>query len=116
MSAGGGLAAGERGYIRRALPGVALTAAIAGAALWLHQLPGVAVFSPLFIAIAIGAAIRNVWALPSAAQEGVTFSVRRILRTAVVLLGLQLSVVQIVDVGLQGLLIVLTVLFTTLIF
>ncbi len=106
----------DAGPIRRLLPGVALTAAIACAALALHQVPGVAVLSPLFIAIAIGAAIRNVSGVPQDTQDGIVFSVRRVLRAAVILLGLQLSLMQIVNVGLRGLLITMAALFATMFF
>lgn len=85
-------------------------------AVGLHQLPMGAIFSPLFIAIGTGATIRNAFGLPFGTQEGLSFSVRRILRLAVVLLGLQLSVIQIADVGLRGLVVLIVVLFATLFF
>lgn len=58
------------------------------------------------IAIVLGMLVRNTTGLPAACTPGVKFSLRRILRLAVVLLGFQLSGRQIQEVGGTGLLIV----------
>src|ERR1700688_421479 len=81
------------------LPGLVLTAVIAAISFGLKQLPGVAILSPLILAIVVGAAIRNTWGMPTGAQAGVTFSARRLLRFAIILLGLQLSFAQVLEVG-----------------
>jgi len=98
------------------LPGLVLTAVIAGLAMALRQLPGVAILSPLILAIVIGAIIRNSWGMPQAAQAGVTFSARRLLRIAIILLGLQLSFTQVLDVGLRGLLVLAVIVVATVLF
>jgi uncharacterized integral membrane protein (TIGR00698 family) len=80
-------------------PGLALTSAVTLAALALGQLPGMTTFSPMVIATVIGIAIRNIVGTPTWAKPGVTFSLRRVLRIAIILLGLQLTASQVIAVG-----------------
>jgi uncharacterized integral membrane protein (TIGR00698 family) len=99
-------------------PGLFLTAAIAGAGFALHEIPGVATLSPMILAIVIGMGFNNIVGTPARAKAGVAFSLRRILRLAIILLGIQLTVEQVIAVGASGIgVIVLTVvgtfLFTT---
>ena len=98
------------------LPGVALTAAIAAAAFALRQIPGVGALSPMILAILIGVGVRNGFGAPAWAAPGVAFSLRKILRFAIVLLGLQLSAAQIADVGVAGLAIIAATLVATFLF
>jgi uncharacterized membrane protein YadS len=88
------------------LPGVSLAGAIAAAALVTHHIPGMATFSPMILAIVIGMAFHNIVGTPSFAKPGIAFSLRRLLRFAVMLLGFQLNLTVIADVGARGLLIV----------
>ena len=87
------------------LPGVALAGTIAVAAFQLRHLHGLTAFSPMILAILIGMAFRNLVGTPPLVQPGMTFSLRRLLRTAIVLLGFQLTFAQIATVGPRGLLI-----------
>jgi len=98
------------------LPGILLTAGIAGIAFALKQLHGISILSPLILAIIVGAAIRNVAGMPAAAQPGVTFSARRLLRAAIILLGLQLNFAQVLEVGVRGLLILAIIVLATMAF
>lgn len=99
--------------VRSVIPGVALAGAIALAANLLHGLPGAAMFSPMIIAIAIGIAVRNLVGTPSFAGPGIAFSMRRLLRAAIVLLGLQITLTQLAAVGAKGLFIVVGTLVAT---
>jgi uncharacterized integral membrane protein (TIGR00698 family) len=92
--------------VRSIVPGVALAAAIALGANLLHGLPGAATFSPMILAITIGIAVRNLVGAPSFAGPGIAFSMRRLLRSAIVLLGLQITLTQLAAVGAKGLFIV----------
>jgi len=99
-------------------PGLMLTAAIAGAAFGLRQAPGLSILSPMILAIALGIGLKNIVGTPSAAKTGITFALRRVLRFAIILLGLQLTVEQTMAVGAMGLgaialTVVATFLFTT---
>jgi uncharacterized integral membrane protein (TIGR00698 family) len=105
MTAAGPSTAG-RASVRALLPGVALTAGLALAALLLQQLAFLRGLGALILALGLGMALRNTAGLPAVCRAGVAFSLRRVLRLAVVLLGLQLSLRQLADVGGLGLLIV----------
>ena len=85
------------------LPGLGLTIAIGAVATALHDIPGMGLLSPLILAIVLGMVFHNVVGTPAAAKPGVKFSLRRILRFAVMLLGLQLTLTQVRSVGLGGL-------------
>jgi uncharacterized integral membrane protein (TIGR00698 family) len=87
---------------RTLAPGVLATAAIAGAAFALRNLPGVAVVSPLMLSIVLGMAVRNTVGAPAWARPGAAFSMRRLLRLGIILLGLQLTLTQVAQVGLAG--------------
>jgi uncharacterized integral membrane protein (TIGR00698 family) len=95
------------------LPGLLLSAAIAGAGFGLRQLPGLALFSPMILAIVSGMAFHNLIGTPARAKPGVTFSLRRILRLAIVLLGLQLTAAQVSEVGARGLAVIVLTLIST---
>lgn len=97
------------------LPGIALCAALALAAMALHALPGLGVLSAMILAILLGAGLHNVWGTPHWAKAGATFAVRRLLRLAIVLLGLQLTVAQLGQVGIRGLAIIAATLAATFI-
>jgi uncharacterized integral membrane protein (TIGR00698 family) len=85
------------------LPGLLLATAVAALAFAIRQLPGMATFSPMILAILIGIAFHNIVGTPAWAKPGVTFSLRRLLRLAIILLGLQLTATQLVEVGGRGL-------------
>jgi uncharacterized integral membrane protein (TIGR00698 family) len=98
------------------LPGLALTAGIAAMAFALRQLPYVSVLSPIILSIAIGMIFHNFIGTPAFARPGVAFSMRRILRFAIVLLGLQLTASQLVEVGARGIAIIALTLIATFLF
>jgi uncharacterized integral membrane protein (TIGR00698 family) len=100
----------------RLVPGLLLTALIAAIATWLHKLPVVSTFSPLILAILIGMAFNNIVGTPALAKPGVAFSMRRILRLAIILLGFQLTASQVAAVGVSGVAIIVTGLVCTFAF
>jgi uncharacterized integral membrane protein (TIGR00698 family) len=97
-------------------PGLALTAGIAGAAFTVRQAPGAATFSPMILAIVIGIAFHNLLGTPARAKAGVAFALRKVLRLAIILLGLQLTAAQIVEVGATGVAIIALTLAATFLF
>src|SRR6202048_3181036 len=97
-------------------PGLALTAAIAAMAFALRQISFVSVLSPIILSIALGISLRNLTGVPALAQPGIAFSMRRILRFAIVLLGLQLTAAQLVEVGCTGIAIIALTLVATFLF
>ena len=98
------------------LPGLALTGAIAGTALALREIPYVGLASPMILAIGIGIAIQNTSGTPAAAKAGITFSMRSILRFAIILLGLQLTAAELLEVGGIGFAVIAATLLATFIF
>ena len=98
------------------LPGVALTFAIAVVALLLRMIPGVATFSALILAILIGIAFQNLVGAPAICRPGIKFSMRRILRFAIILYGLQLTLTQVASVGVVGFLAISCSLAATFLF
>ena len=84
------------------VPGVALAASIAAAAIAAQWFLDIDALSPLMLAMVLGILIRNTLGLPASAVGGVKFSLRRILRFAIVLLGFQLSLAQVAAIGVTG--------------
>ena len=97
-------------------PGLFLTAIVAAAAFALRQIPGVGTLSPMILAILLGIGFHDIVGTPSWAKAGVTFSLRRVLRAAIILLGLQLTITQVIEVGGRGLLIIALTLVATFAF
>lgn len=97
----------------RLLPGLGLTGAIALIATLLHKLPVVSNFSPMILAILIGTVFHNLVGTAAIAKPGVAFSMRRILRLAIILLGLQLTASQVAAVGVGGVAIIVAGLVCT---
>jgi uncharacterized integral membrane protein (TIGR00698 family) len=95
------------------VPGLLLTSGIAAAAFGLRALPGVSVLSPMILAIFMGITFHNLVRTPVWAKAGVVFSLRRILRLAIILLGLQLTAQQVVAVGGVGLAVIVATLLGT---
>ncbi|HVZ53284.1 MAG TPA: YeiH family protein [Pseudolabrys sp.] len=98
------------------IPGLVLTAAIAGLAFALRAIPGVAMLSPMILATLLGMALHNMVGTPAWAKPGVKFSLRRVLRLGIILLGLQLMASQVAQVGLTGVAIIAATLVATLAF
>ncbi|WP_404384851.1 YeiH family protein [Caenispirillum salinarum] len=102
--------------LRAALPGLALAAVIAAVAMAVRALPGMATVSPLILAIVIGIGLRNIFGLPAVLVPGIKASLKRVLRAGIVLLGLQLTLGQVIAVGGPGLLVVVATLAATFVF
>jgi uncharacterized integral membrane protein (TIGR00698 family) len=98
------------------LPGLLLTAMLAALAFSLHGLPMLGVFSPMILAILLGMAFHNIIGTPVRAREGVAFSMRRLLRLGIILLGLQLTASQVAAVGVGGVAIIAGALVATFFF
>lgn len=81
------------------LPGVLLVVCIASVALAAQALPVISRVSPMMSAILIGIAVRNLLGVPAIARRGITASTKLPLRWGVVLLGSQLTVTQLFELG-----------------
>lgn len=96
-----------RPHILHTVPGLLYSGVLAVLSVGLAKIVNnyVAV-SPLILAIVTGMLFRNVTGLPEVFRRGIEFSLKRILRIAIVLLGLKLSVSEIASVGSKGLVVV----------
>src|SRR6202165_3736672 len=101
---------------RDILPGLCLTSIVAGASFGIRMLPGMTNVSPLILSMVIGIAYHNVVGTAAWAKQGVTFSLRRLLRIAIILLGLQLTSSQVIEIGGRGLGIIAASLLATFAF
>lgn len=103
--------------IPKLLPGLLLTAAIAGLSIWLGTLPWMQAhgISALTLAIVIGIAVGNTayGTLAPRAAAGVGFSKATLLRAGIILYGLRLTLQDIGQVGVTGVVIDALVLCST---
>ncbi len=100
------------GWLRglaRLLPGLALTALVAAAGLWASEWLGEQVLgfekspiSGIMMAILIGLALGNLLTLPGALRPGVQFSVKKVLRLGIILLGIRLGLADVLRLGALG--------------
>lgn len=72
--------------------------------------------SPVLVVVLLGLAMRNVIGIPVAFEDGLRFCIKRILRIAVALLGLRMSLAAVGGIGLQALPVVLGCIVFTLAF
>ncbi|WP_157286299.1 YeiH family protein [Bradyrhizobium yuanmingense] len=98
------------------VPGLVAVVLVAVLAIWLRTLPLLSVISPMMLAMLIGMTLNNVVGQPSWTRDGILFSQRRLLRIAIVLLGLQLTFVEIARLGVTGLVILAAALSSTFVF
>ncbi|WOD40156.1 YeiH family protein [Nodosilinea sp. E11] len=85
------------------LPGLLLTTLIAAIALGLDRLSSLHTLNPLLIAVLLGMGWRQWGVVPAAYRTGIKFAMKRVLRLAVILLGLRLSLAEVMAVGPWGL-------------
>ncbi|WP_163850027.1 YeiH family protein [Pseudooceanicola aestuarii] len=95
------------------LPGLTLTLGLAVLALAVQRFSGLAVLSPLIVAVCAGLALGNLTGVPAAAAAGVAFSQKTLLRLGIVLLGLRLTLADVQGLGLATLALVVLVLGST---
>ena len=96
--------------------GLILTFAIAAVAFVLSSLPYLGFLSPMITAVFLGVIFHALVGVPVACNEGIKFSLKRLLKIAIVLLGFQLSLTQLIAVGWQGLLVIGITLSSTFLF
>lgn len=90
-------------WARALLPGVGLTVGLAALSFGAARTLGAVAISPLIIALIIGALVRNLIGASARAAPGIRASARHLLRAGIVILGLQLSIGELVAIGAGGL-------------
>jgi uncharacterized integral membrane protein (TIGR00698 family) len=93
------------------IPGLILVLIIALVARYLQSLiPGPVLnkaISEILIAVLIGLLVRNIFGLIANTQAGITFSLHRLLRLGIILLGLRLSLQDVIATGLSSLILII---------
>lgn len=95
------------------LPGLALCAAIGIAAYALSRAQSQFPISPMMLAIVIALALSAAFGAPAWARQGQAFTLRRLLRLAIVLLGFQLTVSDVGVLGVKAVVVILAALALT---
>lgn len=101
------------GSASRIIPGLLLVGGVTAVAYALRKIPGLGLLSPMILAIGIGILVHNTISTPVRAKAGVQFAMRRLLRLAIILLGLQLTFTQVIEVGGRGMLIIVATVLAT---
>ncbi|WP_431898763.1 YeiH family protein [Nonomuraea sp. bgisy101] len=101
LTAGPPAARARTSNVRGLLPGLGLTAAAVVVALTVNRL--VPVVSPAIVAVVLGAALANTVGVGAAFAPGVRFAARTVLRVAIVVLGVQIAVPDVLALGWQPL-------------
>ncbi len=98
--------------VRPALPGLYLVIAVAVVARYIHEIiPNASMaraVSEVFIAVFLGLHIRNAIRYSARFEPGVKFALQRVLRMGIILLGLRLSLQDVVTTGLTSLILIVT--------
>jgi len=81
------------------LPGLALAGGIAAAAMGLRQASGVAVLSPMIVAVLAGLIVGSLWRVPASIRPGLALATRPVLRAGIVLLGFQITLGHVLALG-----------------
>ncbi len=96
-------------------PGLALAVGVSAFAMWGSVVLGELLLgyerspvSPVMVAILLGLVVRNTLPLPALIQPGLDFTAKRVLRLGIILMGIRLSVVDVLQLGALGIPVVLT--------
>jgi uncharacterized integral membrane protein (TIGR00698 family) len=103
-------------WLLQVIPGLSLTAGLAFLSIALRSIVGLNFFSSLTWAILLGMLIRNTVGVSQIYQAGITFSLKRILKLGIILLGMQLSLNQVFAISSTGLIVAITSVFSTFLF
>lgn len=105
------------------VPGLLITVLIAWLSIWLSEFIGIRLMglsrSPIssgMVAILIGLIVSNVVALPRLLEPGFGFAVKKVLRLGIILLGIRLSIFDVVRLGRLGIPVVAFCIVSALVF
>ena len=97
--------------VRSVIPGITLLTAIVGTAFAINRVWSAA--SPLTVSVLLGFLVSNLLGWPSAAARGNAFAAKHLLRAGIALLGFELSLSAIADLGVRGVLAIALVVSVT---
>ncbi len=107
---------GEAWRLPKPLPGLALAGLMTVLAEMLHTYRGFSTFNPTILALLLGLGFNALIGTSENCRAGTGFAARTLLRLAIALLGLQLALSKLVDLGWAGAVIVLAVVPATFVF
>jgi uncharacterized integral membrane protein (TIGR00698 family) len=81
------------------VPGLVLCFVLAMVAIRIQAATGIKALNPVVLALVFGIALRSAIGMPASLRPGAAFAVRPVLRAAIVLLGLQVTVAQLLSIG-----------------
>jgi uncharacterized integral membrane protein (TIGR00698 family) len=107
---------GRFSEVLKLVPGVAVAVGIMLVSLWLADVIGIALLraqgidptgksaplSGVLVAILVGILLRNVLPLPQSLQPGIQFAVTKLLRLGIILVGIKLSLLDVLKLGAWG--------------
>ncbi len=85
--------------LHRIMPGLVLAFTIAGVSILIRNATGVAALNAVVVALVLGLAVGNTVGTQPLLKPGIAFAVRPVLRAAIVLLGLQVTLGQLWQLG-----------------
>src|SRR5258706_15358051 len=102
--------------MKKLIPGIALAVGLMIAGVWVADIAGHVILSlagidptgkaspisGVLVAILLGIVVRNTLGLPDACSAGVAFTVTKILRLGIILVGIKLSIVDVMKLGVMG--------------
>ena len=97
--------------LRKYAPGIIVSVLIAAVSRWLESLLPIHIIGASVIALFIGMIINSFWH-PVWLKEGLTFTSKRVLKFAIILLGLSLSIGTVIEVGKLSLIVMVFTLLT----
>ena len=98
--------------VMKFLPGVLLSVVIAAIARWIENLMPVHVIGGAVIAMFLGMTVNYFWGTPAALAAGTKFTSKKVLKLAIILLGLSLNINTILNVGKLSLVVMVFTLAT----
>lgn len=112
-----GVASGSQGgpalQLRKLAPGLLVCLVIAAVSVWLRNVSGIAALNPVVIALLVGLAWRTAMGRHLVLDAGIAFSIRPLLRFAIVILGLQVTATEVLELGPGALALAVTVVAVT---
>ncbi|WP_207540613.1 YeiH family protein [Sabulicella rubraurantiaca] len=100
--------------LREIAPGLLLCLVIAALCIMIRNATGIAALNPVVLALAAGIAIGATVGRPAALKPGIAYAVKPLLRAAIVLLGLQVTLGELVALGPGALALAVAVVALTL--
>ena len=107
------------GEAPKLIPGVLVSVALVAVVILVTDLVNSALgfkglISPILVVIVAGILIRNLITIPAMCTPGIRFCLQKLLRLGIILMGIRLSIIDVFNIGIWGVLIVIVCILTGL--